>query len=80
MNQETQKNENATVAQTVAEKFTQLPNTGKAYVLGYLLGKVSEEIFVKGDRLFVLFESACQKYIFGNLIRGTHIYSYELDS
>lgn len=41
---------------------------------------MSEEIFVKGDRLFVLFESACQKYIFGNLIRGTHIYSYELDS
>jgi len=35
-------NENATVAQTVAEKFTQLPNTGKAYVLGYLLGKEAE--------------------------------------
>ena len=35
-------NEKATVAQTVAEKFTQLPNTGKAYVLGYLMGKEAE--------------------------------------
>ena len=35
-------NENTTVAQTVAEKFTQLPNTGQAYVLGYLLGKEAE--------------------------------------
>ncbi len=34
--------ENATVVQTVAEKFTKLPNTGKAYVLGYLLGKEAE--------------------------------------
>lgn len=37
-----QKNEKATVAQTVAEKFTALPNTGKAYILGYLLGKEAE--------------------------------------
>lgn len=34
--------ENATVAQTVAEKFTQLSSSGKAYVLGYLLGKEAE--------------------------------------
>ena len=40
---------------------------------------MSEEIFVRDGRLYVLFESACQKYIFGNLIRGRHIYSYELD-
>lgn len=40
---------------------------------------MSEEIFVKDGRLYVLFESACQKYIFGNLIRGRHIYSYELE-
>ena len=39
---------------------------------------MSEEIFVKDGRLYVLFESACQKYIFGNLIRGRHTYSYEL--
>lgn len=39
---------------------------------------MSEEIFVKDGRLYVLFESACQKYIFGNLTRGIHIYSYDL--
>lgn len=31
-----------TVAETVAEKFTQLPASGKAYVLGYLMGKEAE--------------------------------------
>ncbi len=40
---------------------------------------MTEEIFVKDGKLYVLFESACQKYIFGNLIRGIHIYSYDLD-
>lgn len=40
---------------------------------------MSEEIFVRGNRIYVLFESACQKYIFGNLIRGRHTYSYGLD-
>ena len=39
---------------------------------------MSEEIFVKDGRLYILFESACQKYIFGNLTRGVHIYSYDL--
>ena len=39
---------------------------------------MSEEIFVKDGRLYVLYESACQKYIFGNLIRGRHVYSYDL--
>lgn len=39
---------------------------------------MSEEIFVKDGRLYILFESACQKYIFGNLTRGIHIYSYDL--
>ena len=42
MNQETQKNENATVAQTVAEKFTKLPTRDKAYFVGYLMGKEAE--------------------------------------
>ena len=40
---------------------------------------MSEEIFVKDGRLYVLLESACKKYIFGNLIRGRHVYSYGLD-
>ena len=39
---------------------------------------MSEEIFVKDGRVFVLFESACQKYIFGNFTRGRHIYSFNL--
>ena len=40
---------------------------------------MSEEIFVKDGRLYVLLESACKKYIFGNLIRGRHVYSYRLE-
>lgn len=42
MPENSKENEKTTVAQTVAEKFTQLPNTGKAYVLGYLMGKEAE--------------------------------------
>ena len=42
MNQEPQRNENATVAQTVAEKFTKLPTRDKAYFVGYLMGKEAE--------------------------------------
>ena len=42
MTQEPQRNENATVAQTVAEKFTKRPGSDKAFVLGYLLGKEDE--------------------------------------
>lgn len=40
---------------------------------------MSEEIFIKDGRLFVLYESASMKYIFGNLIRGIHVYSYGLE-
>lgn len=40
---------------------------------------MSEEIFVKDGKLYVLFESACKKYIFGILTHGIHIYSYALD-
>jgi hypothetical protein len=43
------------------------------------LPPMSEEIFVKDGRLYVLLESASKKYIFGNLIRGRHVYSYELE-
>ena len=42
MTQEPQRKENATVAQTVAEKFTKLPDRDKAYVMGYLMGKEDE--------------------------------------
>lgn len=40
---------------------------------------MSEEIFVKDGRLYVLPESACKKYLAGILVRGSHIYSYELE-
>lgn len=39
---------------------------------------MSEEIFVKDGRVFVLFESACQKYIFGNFTHGIFTFSYKL--
>ena len=42
MNQDHKRNETATVAQTVAEKFTQLPDRDKAYFVGYLMGKEAE--------------------------------------
>lgn len=39
---------------------------------------MSEEIEVKDGRLYVLFESACQKYLFGNFMRGRSVYSIPL--
>ena len=41
MDQE-QKKKNATVAETVAEKFGKLDAGGRAYVLGYLMGRQDE--------------------------------------
>ena len=38
---------------------------------------MSEEIVCKDGKVYVLFESACTKYIFGNLIRGDRVYAYE---
>lgn len=38
---------------------------------------MSEEVVCRGGKVYVLFESACTKYLFGNLIRGTHVYAYE---
>ena len=38
---------------------------------------MSEELVAKDGKVYVLFESACTKYKFGNLIRGTHVYAYE---
>jgi hypothetical protein len=40
---------------------------------------MSEEMVYKDGRIYVLFESACHKYIFGNFTRGVHIYSYKAD-
>ena len=41
------------------------------------LPPMSEEIVCKDGKVYVLFESACTKYIFGNLIRGDRVYAYE---
>ncbi len=40
---------------------------------------MSEEIVVIDGDVYVLFESACKKYIFGNFTRGRHVYSYEIN-
>jgi hypothetical protein len=42
------------------------------------LPPMSEEVIVKDGRVWVVLESACQKYIFGNLLRSTFTYSYPL--
>ena len=41
---------------------------------------MSEELVFKDGKVYVLFESACTKYLFGNLIRGTHVYAYAMDN
>ena len=38
---------------------------------------MSEEVVCKDGKVYVLFESACTKYLFGNLIRGDRVYAYE---
>lgn len=38
---------------------------------------MSEEVICMDGKVYVLFESACTKYWYGNLIRGTHVYAYE---
>lgn len=39
---------------------------------------MSEEIVVIGDEMYIMNESACGKYIFGNLIGGREFYSYKI--
>ena len=39
---------------------------------------MSEELFVKNNRVYVLFESACQKYKFYNRVRIKSVYSFAL--
>ena len=50
----------------------------EAMIKDVMMPPMSEEIFVKGDRIFILFESACQKYIFGNFTHGIFTFSYKL--
>lgn len=38
---------------------------------------MSEEVVCMDGKVYVLFESACTKYLYGNLIRGTHVYAYQ---
>ncbi len=38
---------------------------------------MSEEVVCRDGKVYVLFESACTKYKYGNLIRGTHVFAYE---
>ncbi len=38
---------------------------------------MSEEVVCKDGKVYVLFESACTKYLYGNLIRGDKVYAYE---
>nr|DAF87256.1 MAG TPA: hypothetical protein [Siphoviridae sp. ctDsE1] len=35
--------EKSIIAQTVAQKFTQMDDSGKAYLMGYILGNESEQ-------------------------------------
>lgn len=44
---------------------------------GVEMPPMSEEVICRDGKVYVLFESACTKYLFGNVIRGTHVYAYE---
>ncbi len=37
---------------------------------------MSEEVVCMNGKVYVLFESACTKYLYGNLIRGDQVYAY----
>ncbi len=39
---------------------------------------MSEELFIKNNRVYLLFESACKKYKFFNRVRIESVYSFEL--
>ena len=43
------------------------------------LPPMSEELVYRDGRVYVLCESACNKYIFGKFIRGYQVYSYAFD-
>ncbi|MBQ7320894.1 MAG: hypothetical protein IJW99_02235 [Clostridia bacterium] len=45
----------------------------------YRIAPMSEELFVKDGKLYVMCESACSKYFFGNLIGGKWCYRTDLE-
>ena len=46
-----------------------------AFIRDIVAPPMSEEMVVRNGRVYYLTESACHKYIFGNFIRGRHVYS-----
>ncbi len=51
---------------------------GDALVAEIEMPPMSEELVYKDGRIFVLSESACNKYIYGKFMSGGHLYSYDL--
>ena len=45
----------------------------------YKIAPMSEELFMKDGKLYIMCESACSKYIFGKFIGGKWCYATELD-
>jgi hypothetical protein len=43
------------------------------------LPPMSEELVYKDGRVYILCESACNKYIYGKFIRGYQVFSYDMD-
>ena len=43
------------------------------------LPPMAEELVCKDGRVYVMCESACNKYIFGKFIRGYQVFSYSAD-
>ena len=44
----------------------------------YKIAPMSEELFMKDGKLYIMCESACSKYIFGNFIGGRWCYATDL--
>ena len=44
-----------------------------------VLPPMSEELVCKDGRVHVMFESACNKYIYGKFIRGWRVFAYEFE-
>ena len=50
----------------------------EALISSVQIPAMSEELFVKNDRVYILFESACKKYKFFNRVRAKSVYSFAL--
>lgn len=48
----------------------------EALTKSVLMPPMSEEIFLKDGKIYVLFESASQKYVYGNFTHGIYTFSY----